>query len=165
NQFIAINDGSSINNIQAVVDYENTDDAILRRVTTGAAVRVKGDLVESMGKGQRVEIKVQELSILGDADPDKYPLQPKKHSLEFLREIAHLRFRTGTFNAISKVRNGVVLAVDIIFTESDFGCTAAASITRSDAEGAGARSQVTTLDFSSPPRTETGDIGLKEDFF
>src|SRR5690606_29685229 len=86
NQFIAINDGSSINNIQAVVDYENTDDAILRRVTTGAAVRVKGDLVESMGKGQRVEIKVQELSILGDADPDKYPLQPKKHSLEFLRE-------------------------------------------------------------------------------
>lgn len=165
NQFIAINDGSSINNIQAVVDYENTDDAILRRVTTGAAVRVKGDLVESMGKGQRVEIKVQELSILGDADPDKYPLQPKKHSLEFLREIAHLRFRTGTFNAISKVRNALAFAVHKFFNERDFVYIHTPIITGSDAEGAGEMFQVTTLDLNNPPRTETGEIDFKEDFF
>lgn len=165
NQFIAINDGSSINNIQAVVDYENTDDAILRRVTTGAAVRVKGDLVESMGKGQRVEIKVQELSILGDADPDKYPLQPKKHSLEFLREIAHLRFRTGTFNAISKVRNALAFAVHKFFNERDFVYIHTPIITGSDAEGAGEMFQVTTLDLNNPPRTESGEIDFKEDFF
>src|SRR5690606_5548288 len=105
NQFIAINDGSSINNIQAVVDFEHTDEALLKRVTTCAARRVKGQLVESLGKGQRVEIKMNELPVLGDSDPEKYPLLPKKHSLDFLREIAHLRFRTGTFNAIFKVRN------------------------------------------------------------
>src|SRR5690606_30310823 len=107
NQFIAINDGSSINNIQPVIDFEHSGHALLKRVTTGAAIGVKGHLVESLGKGQRVEIKVNELTVLGDSDPEKYPLQPKKHSLEFLREIAHLRFRTGTFNAIFKVRNAL----------------------------------------------------------
>src|SRR5690606_37726345 len=97
NQFIAINDGSSINNIQAVVDLENTPEEILKRITTGAAVRVKGQVVESLGKGQKVEVKATEVSISGDSDPEKYPLQPQTHSLEFLREFAHLRMRTGTF--------------------------------------------------------------------
>ncbi len=165
NQFIAINDGSSINNIQAVVDFENTDEALLKRVTTGAAVRVKGQLVESLGKGQRVEIKVNELTILGDSDPEKYPLQPKKHSLEFLREIAHLRFRTGTFNAIFKVRNALAFAVHKFFNERDFVYMHTPIITGSDAEGAGEMFQVTTLDLSSPPRTESGEIDFKEDFF
>ena len=104
NQFIAINDGSSINNIQAVVDFNQTDDATLKRLTTGASVSVTGNLIESVGKGQLVEIKVKNLEIIGDSDAEKFPLQPKKHSLEFLREIAHLRFRTNTFNAVFKVR-------------------------------------------------------------
>jgi len=165
NQFIAINDGSSINNIQAVVDFENTNEALLKRVTTGAAVRVKGQLVESLGKGQRVEVKVTELNILGDSDPEKYPLQPKKHSLEFLREIAHLRFRTGTFNAIFKVRNALAFAVHRFFNERDFVYMHTPIITGSDAEGAGEMFQVTTLDLNNPPRTESGEIDFKEDFF
>ncbi|PRD49080.1 asparagine--tRNA ligase [Sphingobacterium haloxyli] len=165
NQFIAINDGSSVNNIQAVVDFENTEEALLKRITTGAAVRVKGQLVESLGKGQRVEIKVNELTILGDSDPEKYPLQPKKHSLEFLREIAHLRFRTGTFNAIFKVRNALAFAVHKFFNERDFTYMHTPIITGSDAEGAGEMFQVTTLDLNNPPRTESGEIDFKEDFF
>ena len=165
NQFIAINDGSSINNIQAVVDFEHTDEALLKRVTTGAALRVKGQLVESLGKGQRVEIKVNELTVLGDSDPEKYPLQPKKHSLEFLREIAHLRFRTGTFNAIFKVRNALAFAVHKFFNERDFVYMHTPIITGSDAEGAGEMFQVTTLDLKNPPKNETGEIDYKEDFF
>lgn len=165
NQFIAINDGSSINNIQAVVDFEHTDEALLKRVTTGAAIRVKGQLVESLGKGQRVEIKVNELTVLGDSDPEKYPLQPKKHSLEFLREIAHLRFRTGTFNAIFKVRNALAFAVHKFFNERDFVYMHTPIITGSDAEGAGEMFQVTTLDLKNPPKTESGEIDYKEDFF
>lgn len=165
NQFIAINDGSSINNIQAVVDFEHTDEALLKRVTTGAAIRVKGQLVESLGKGQRVEIKVNELTVLGDSDPEKYPLQPKKHSLEFLREIAHLRFRTGTFNAIFKVRNALAFAVHKFFNERDFVYMHTPIITGSDAEGAGEMFQVTTLDLHNPPKTESGEIDYKEDFF
>src|SRR5690606_11013539 len=120
NQFIAINDGSSVHNIQGVIDYTNTPDKLLKRITTGAALRVKGQLIESMGKGQRLEIKVEELSIIGDSDPEKYPLQPKKHSLEFLREIAHLRLRTGTFNAVFKVRNALAFAIHKFFNERDF---------------------------------------------
>ncbi len=165
NQFIAINDGSSIHNIQAVVDFENTDEALLKRVTTGAALRVKGQLIESLGKGQRVEIKVTELNILGDSDPEKFPLQPKKHSLEFLREIAHLRFRTGTFNAIFKVRNALAFAVNKFFNERDFVYMHTPIITGSDAEGAGEMFRVTTLDLNQPPRNEDGSINFKEDFF
>jgi len=165
NQFIAINDGSSINNIQAVVDFENTDESLLKRVTTGAAVRVKGQLIESLGKGQRVEIKVNDLTILGDSDPEKYPLQPKKHSLEFLREIAHLRFRTGTFSAIFKIRNALSFAVHKFFNDRDFVYMHTPIITGSDAEGAGEMFQVTTLDLNNPPRTESGEVDFKEDFF
>ncbi|WP_166335589.1 asparagine--tRNA ligase [Sphingobacterium chungjuense] len=165
NQFIAINDGSTLNNIQAVVDFENTDEQLLRRVTTGAAVRVKGELIQSLGKGQRVEIKVNELTILGDSDPEKYPLQPKKHSLEFLREIAHLRFRTGTFNAIFKVRNALAFAVHQFFNERDFVYIHTPIVTGSDAEGAGEMFRVTTIDFDNVPRNEDGTVNYKEDFF
>ena len=165
NQFIAINDGSSINNIQAVVDFENTSDTILKRITTGAAVRVKGNLVESQGKGQRVEVKATEVSIIGDSDPEKYPLQPKKHSLEFLREIAHLRVRTGTFNAIFKVRNALSFAIHKFFQERDFVYFHSPIITGSDAEGAGEMFRVTTLDPKDPPLTEDGKVDFKEDFF
>ncbi|NQD69156.1 asparagine--tRNA ligase [Sphingobacterium shayense] len=165
NQFIAINDGSTIHNIQAVVDFENTEDALLKRITTGAAIRVRGRLIESLGKGQRVEIKVVDLQILGDSDPEKYPLQPKKHSLEFLREIAHLRFRTGTFNAVFKIRNALSFAVHKFFNDREFVYMHTPIITGSDAEGAGEMFRVTTLDLDNPPRTETGEIDFKEDFF
>ena len=165
NQFIAINDGSSINNIQAVVDFENTPDSILKRITTGAAVRVKGNLIESQGKGQRVEVKATDVSIIGDSDPEKYPLQPKKHSLEFLREIAHLRVRTGTFNAIFKVRNALSFAIHKFFQARDFVYFHSPIITASDAEGAGEMFRVTTLDPINPPLTEDGKVDFKEDFF
>src|SRR5690606_1996288 len=153
NQFIAINDGSTIHNIQAVVDFENTRDVLLKRVTTGASVRIEGKLIETLGKGQRVEIKVSDLQILGDSDPDKYPLQPKKHSLEFLREIAHLRFRTGTFNAIFKIRNALSFAVHKFFNDQEFVYMHTPIITGSDAEGAGEMFRVSTLDLGNPPRT------------
>ena len=165
NQFIAINDGSSINNVQAVVDFVNTDDALLKRVTTGAAVSVTGTLVESLGKGQRVELKVQTLEILGDSDPEKFPLQPKKHSLEFLREIAHLRFRTTTFNAIFKIRHALSFAIHKFFNDKGFIYMHTPIITGSDAEGAGEMFRVSTIDFDNVPRNEDGSVNYKEDFF
>ncbi|MFD2164418.1 asparagine--tRNA ligase [Paradesertivirga mongoliensis] len=165
NQFIAINDGSTLNNIQAVVDFASTDEALLKRVTTGAAVSVTGELVESLGKGQRVEIKVTELEILGDSDAEKYPLQPKKHSLEFLREIAHLRFRTNTFNAVFKIRHALAFAVHKFFNDKGFVYMHTPIITGSDAEGAGEMFRVTTIDFDSVPRNEDGTVNYKEDFF
>ncbi len=165
NQFIAINDGSTINNIQAVVDFNSTGEALLKRLTTGASVSVRGELVESMGKGQRVEIKVRELEILGDSDAEKYPLQPKKHSLEFLREIAHLRFRTNTFNAVFKVRHALAFAIHQFFNERGFVYIHTPIITASDAEGAGEMFRVTTLDFDNTPRNEDGSVNYKEDFF
>lgn len=165
NQFIAINDGSCIQNIQAVVDFNHFDEALLKRLTTGAAIAVTGDLVESMGKGQSVEIKVKSLEILGDSDAEKFPLQPKKHSLEFLREIAHLRFRTNTFNAVFKVRHALAFAVHQFFNERGFTYLHTPIITASDAEGAGEMFKVTTLDFDDTPRNEDGSINYKEDFF
>lgn len=165
NQFIAINDGSTINNIQAVVDFNSIDEALLKRITTGASVSVRGELVESLGKGQRVEIKVTELEILGDSDAEKYPLQPKKHSLEFLREIAHLRFRTNTFNAVFKVRHALAFAVHQFFNDRGFVYLHTPIITASDAEGAGEMFRVTTLDFDNVPRNEDGTVNFKEDFF
>ncbi len=165
NQFIAINDGSTINNIQAVVDFENTDETTLKRITTGAAVSVTGELIESLGKGQKVEIKVKRLEILGDSDAEKFPLQPKKHSLEFLREIAHLRFRTNTFNAVFKVRHALAFAIHQFFNERGFVYMHTPIITASDAEGAGEMFRVTTLDFDNTPRTEEGKVDFKQDFF
>ena len=165
NQFIAINDGSSIYNIQAVVDFNTTDESLLKRVTTGASIAVTGRLVESLGKGQRVEIKVDQLEILGDSDAEKFPLQPKKHSLEFLREIAHLRFRTSTFNAISKVKHALAYAIHQFFNDRGFVYVHTPIITASDAEGAGEMFRVSTIDFDHFPRNEDGSVNYKEDFF
>lgn len=165
NQFISINDGSSINNIQAVVDFNSTDDSLLKRLTTGAAISVEGELIESLGKGQRVEVKVSKLDILGDSDAEKFPLQPKKHSLEFLREIAHLRFRTNTFNAVFKVRHALAYAVHKFFNDKGFVYMHTPIITASDAEGAGEMFRVSTFDPDNIPRNEDGTINYKEDFF
>ncbi len=165
NQFIAINDGSTIHNIQAVIDFANTDEALLKRITTGAAISVSGNLVESLGKGQRVEIKANNVEIIGDSDAEKFPLQPKKHSLEFLREIAHLRFRTNTFNAVFKVRHALSFAVHNFFNEKGFVYMHTPIITASDAEGAGEMFRVSTFDPDNIPRNEDGSINYKEDFF
>jgi asparaginyl-tRNA synthetase len=165
NQFIAINDGSTIQNIQAVVDFANTSESELRRITTGACVAVTGELVQSPAKGQPVEVKVRQFEILGDSDPEKYPLQPKKHSLEFLREIAHLRSRTNTFSAVMRVRHAMAFAVHKFFNDRGFYYIHTPVITGSDAEGAGAMFRVTTLDPNNPPRDEKGNVNFKEDFF
>jgi asparaginyl-tRNA synthetase len=165
NQFIAINDGSSIHNIQAVVDFNSTEESLLKRLTTGASVAVTGTIVESLGKGQRVEIKVKNLEILGDSDAEKFPLQPKKHSLEFLREIAHLRFRTNTFNAVFKVRHALAFSVHQFFNERGFVYLHTPIITASDAEGAGEMFRVSTIDFDNIPRNDDGTVNYKEDFF
>ena len=165
NQFIALNDGSTNSNIQIVVDFENTDAALLKRITTGAALSVTGTLVESLGKGQKFDIKATEIEVLGDSDPEKYPLQPKKHSLEFLREIAHLRFRTNTFGAIFRVRNSLAFAVHQFFQERGFVYLHTPVITQSDAEGAGESFKVTNFDLNNMPRTDEGEIDFKQDFF
>jgi asparaginyl-tRNA synthetase len=165
NQFIALNDGSTNSNIQIVVDFQNTDEALLKRITTGAALSVTGTLVASLGKGQAVDVKATAIEVLGDSDPEKYPLQPKKHSLEFLREIAHLRFRTNTFGAIFRVRNSLSFAVHTFFQERGFVYLHTPVITASDAEGAGEAFKVTNLDLNNPPRTESGEIDFKQDFF
>lgn len=165
NQFIALNDGSTNNNIQVVVDFENTDPALLKRLTTGAAISVVGELVPSLGKGQKVEVKAKQIEVLGDSDPEKYPLQPKKHSLEFLREIAHLRFRTNTFGAIFRVRNTLSYAIHRFFNDRGFVYLHTPIITASDAEGAGETFHVTNFDLENPPKTENGEIDYKQDFF
>jgi len=165
NRFIAVNDGSTINNIQCVVDFENTDENILKRINTGAAIKVKGTLVESLGKGQNVEIQVSDIKILGDSNPDEYPIQPKKHSLEFLRENAHLRIRTNTFSAVMRVRSALSFAVHKYFTEKGFYYFNAPIITGSDAEGAGEMFSVSTLDYNNLPKNENGKVDTSKDFF
>ncbi|MBC9910683.1 asparagine--tRNA ligase [Chitinophaga varians] len=166
NQFIALNDGSTNNNLQIVIDAENMDAALLKRITTGAAISATGEIIPSMGKGQRVELKATTLEILGDCDPEKFPLQLKnKPSLEYLREIAHLRFRTNTFGAIFRIRHSLAFAVHKFFNEHGFVYLHTPIVTASDAEGAGEMFRVTTLDMQNPPRTEAGDIDYKEDFF
>ena len=165
NRFIALNDGSSINNLQCVIDFENTDESILKRITTGAAVSMKGTLAESQGKGQKVELIVNDIEILGDSDPEQYPLQPKRHSLEFLREIAHLRPRTNLFGAVMRVRHTLAYAVHNFFNEKGFFYYNAPIITGSDAEGAGEMFQVTNLKLNDIPKTEEGKVDFSEDFF
>lgn len=165
NRFIALNDGSSLNNLQAVVDFEKYDEHLLKRINTGACLSVTGKLVESQGKGQTVEVLVDEIEVLGDADAEKYPLQPKKHSLEFLREKAHLRVRTTTFGAIYRIRHAMIFAVHKFFTEKGFYNVHTPIITGSDAEGAGEMFRVTTLDPVNPPKDEEGNVDFKEDFF
>jgi asparaginyl-tRNA synthetase len=165
NRFIALNDGSTLNNIQCVLDFDNLDESTLKRITTGAAINVKGTLIESLGKGQKFEIQVSELTILGDCNPEVYPIQPKKHSLEFLRENAHLRIRTNTFSAIMRVRSALSFAVHQYFTQNGFYYFNAPIITGSDAEGAGEMFKVTNLDSKNPPLTEDGKIDYTKDFF
>jgi len=165
NRFIALNDGSTINNIQCVVDFENTAEDTLKRITTGAAVHIKGLLVESQGKGQSVEIQVSEITILGDSDPDEYPIQPKKHSMEFLRENAHLRVRTNTFSAVMRLRSALAFAVHQFFRNEGFYYVNTPIITGSDAEGAGEMFKVTALDLKNPPKDDKGNIDYSEDFF
>jgi asparaginyl-tRNA synthetase len=170
NSFIAINDGSTINNIQAVVNFETTNEAILKRITPGACIGVKGKLVASQGKGQKVEIAVTEIEIYGDSEsdvtkPNAYPLQPKAHSLEFLREIAHLRFRTNTFGAVFRVRHALAFAIHDFFNKKGFVYIHTPIITASDAEGAGEMFRVTTLDIKNPPLNDNGEIDFKKDFF
>jgi len=165
NQFIALNDGSTNSNLQVVVDFENTDPALLKRITTGAAISASGTLVASLGKGQKVELKASVIEVLGDCDPETYPIQPKKHSLEFLRENAHLRFRTNTFGAIFRVRNSLAFAIHQFFQERGFVYLHTPIITASDAEGAGETFHVTNFDLANPPKDDNGDIDFKEDFF
>lgn len=168
NRFIQINDGSTLNNIQAVIDFENEEEALIKRITTGAAVAVTGVLEESQGKGQKFDLIVSKIEILGDADPDevsKTVMQPKKHSLEFLREQAHLRFRTNLFGAIFRIRHATSFAIHNYFNERGYYHIATPIITGSDAEGAGEMFRVSTLDPQNPPLTEDNKIDWSEDFF
>ncbi|WP_430614042.1 asparagine--tRNA ligase [Flavobacterium sp. JP2137] len=165
NQFLALNDGSTIHNIQCVVDFEKFPSELLKRINTGAAVSIKGTLVESKGSGQNVEIQVNELLILGDSDPEKYPIQPKKHSLEFLRDNAHLRIRTNVFGAIMRVRSTLSFAVHKYFQEQGFYYFNAPIVTGSDAEGAGEMLHVTSFPFDNIPKNEDGSVNYSEDFF
>lgn len=165
NQFIALNDGSTIQNLQAVVALNSIDENTLKRITTGACLSVTGELIPSPAKGQAVELKVNSLEIFGDSDAEKFPLQPKKHSLEFLREIAHLRVRTNTISAVMRVRHAMAFAIHKFFNERGFYYVHTPVITGSDAEGAGAMFKVTTLDINKPPRDEQGHVDHKEDFF
>lgn len=165
NQFISVNDGSTIQNVQAVVALDQFDETLIKRITTGACLSIVGSLIPSPAKGQAAEIKVESLEILGDSDAEKFPLQPKKHSLEFLREIAHLRIRTNTFGAVFRIRHAMAFAVHKFFNDKGFYYIHTPIITGSDAEGAGAMFRVTTLDMNKPPRDEEGNINFKEDFF
>jgi asparaginyl-tRNA synthetase len=166
NQFIALNDGSTNNTLQIVVELGAFDESLLKRITPGTSLKVVGALIPSMGKGQKVEVKARTVEILGDCDPEKYPLQLKNRpSLEYLREIAHLRFRTNTFGAIFRVRHALAFAIHKFFNEKGFVYLHTPIITASDAEGAGEMFRVSTLPFDNPPRKDDGGIDFSEDFF
>src|SRR5215204_4109076 len=165
NQFIALNDGSTNNNLQVVVSLGKLDDDQLKRITTSSSLKVTGNLVASLGKGQKMDLNAVSIEILGDCDAEKYPLQPKKHSLEFLREIAHLRFRTNTFGSVFRVRHALAFAVHKFYNDKGFVYMHTPIVTGSDAEGAGEMFRVTTLPFDNPPKNEDGSINFKEDFF
>ncbi|MGK0494943.1 MAG: asparaginyl-tRNA synthetase, partial [Maribacter sp.] len=165
NRFIALNDGSTLNTIQCVIDFEKFDENLLKQINTGAALKITGTLVESQGRGQSVEIQVNNIHVHGTSDPETYPIQPKKHSLEFLREKAHLRIRTNTFAAVMRVRSALSFAIHQYFRDNGFYYFHAPIITGSDAEGAGEMFRVTTLDNKNPPLTEEGAVDYKKDFF
>ena len=166
NQFIALNDGSTNNNLQVILELGKFPDNILKRITTSASLRVQGVIEPSLGKGQKMDLKATSIEVLGDSDAEKYPLQPKKHSLEFLREKAHLRFRTNTFGAVFRVRHALAFAVHQFFNEKGFIYLHTPIITASDAEGAGEMFRVTTLPMDgTAPKNEDGSINYKEDFF
>lgn len=163
--FIALNDGSTINNIQIVVDTASFDEELLKKITTGACIAAYGDLVESQGSGQSVEIQARKLVLYGEADPNTYPLQKKGHSMEFLRSIAHLRPRTNTFGAVLRIRHAMAFAIHKYFNDRGFVYLHTPLITASDCEGAGEMFQVTTLDPGNPPRKEDGSVDYSQDFF
>jgi len=165
NRFIALNDGSTIHNLQCVVDFENLDEALLKQISTGAALKISGTLEESQGRGQSVEIQATDIFVHGTADPETYPIQPKKHSLEFLREKAHLRVRTNTFSAVMRVRSVLSFAVHSYFQQNGFYYMHTPIITGSDAEGAGEMFRVSTLDAKKPPLDDSGEVDYSEDFF
>lgn len=164
-QFIALNDGSTINNLQIVVDLEKFSDEFLKPITTGSSLHVEGELVASQGKGQSVEIQAESIEIYGTADPEEYPLQKKGHTLEFLREKAHLRMRTNTFGAVFRIRHNLAFAIHKFFNDHGFFYLNTPLITESDAEGAGDMFQVTTLDINDLPKTEDGNVDYSKDFF
>jgi asparaginyl-tRNA synthetase len=165
NRFISLNDGSTSKNIQCVVDFEETDSLLLSKINCGASLEIEGLLVKSQGKGQSVEIKVKNIKILGECDPNSYPIQPKKHSLEFLRENAHLRIRTNTFSSIMRIRSSISFAIHKYFKEKGFFYVNTPIITGSDAEGAGEMFKVTTLDINQAKLNNNNKIDYSEDFF
>jgi asparaginyl-tRNA synthetase len=163
--FIAVNDGTTIHNMQVVAELASFPEEVMKKVTTGSSISVTGKLVESLGKGQVLEIQAGSISILGEADPEFYPLQKKGHSFEFLREIAHLRFRTNTFGAVFRIRHALAYAIHKYYNDRGFYYLHTPIITASDAEGAGAMFRVTTLDPGNAPETENGDVDYSQDFF
>lgn len=163
--FVALNDGSTINNLQIVIDVPNFDEELLKKINTGACIAVNGKLVKSAGQGQTVEVIASQVEVYGGADPETYPLQKKGHSLEFLREIAHLRPRTNTFSSVLRIRHALSFAIHKYFNDNGFFYLHTPIITGSDAEGAGAMFRVTTLDMDNLPKNEDGSVNYDEDFF
>ena len=164
-KFIALNDGSTVNNIQVVADMANFDEALIAKITTGASISVTGDLIESVGSGQAVEIQAKEIEVLGECDPVRYPLQKKNTSLEYLRTVAHLRPRTNTFGAVLRIRHAMAFAIHKFFNDKGFVYLNTPLITESDAEGAGDMFQVTTLNLENVPKKENGKVDFSKDFF
>ena len=162
--FIALNDGSVIHHMQVVVEVANFDENLLKQITTGSSIAVTGRLVESMGQGQSVEVQAKTIELYGSADPETYPLQKKGHTLEFLREIAHLRPRTNTFGAVLRIRHALSYAIHKYFNDNGFYYLHSPIITGSDAEGAGEMFRVSTLDAKNPPLTEDGEVNYDMDF-
>ena len=165
NRFIALNDGSCLEDIQCVINFEEIDNEILSKINTGTSLNIEGEIVKSQGKGQSIEILVKKINILGLSDPDKYPIQPKKHSFEFLRENAHLRVRTKTISSVMRIRSEVSYAIHKFFNENNFYYVHTPIITGSDAEGAGEMFKVTTLDLNKIPKDSNGEIDFTADFF
>ena len=165
NRFISINDGSTSQNLQCVIEYEKIDESLLKKINTGASISIYGELIESQGRGQKFELKVKELKIIGESDPDEYPIQPKKHSLEFLREKAHLRIRTSTFSSVMRIRSALSFAIHEFFQKKNFYYINTPIITGSDAEGAGEMFRVSTLDPISPILNDKNQIDFTKDFF
>lgn len=163
--FVALNDGSTIHNLQLVIDNEKFEASLIEKITTGTCISASGKIVASQGSGQAVELECEKIEILGTAHPDEYPLQPKKHSLEFLREIAHLRFRTNTFSAVSRIRHAMIFGIHHYFNKKGFYNIHTPIITGSDAEGAGETFKVSNFDFNNIPKTEDGSVDFKQDFF
>ena len=165
NRFIALNDGSTINNLQVVVDFENFDEELLKKISFHSCIKVKGDLVESQGAGQAVELMAKDIEVLGTNNPDEYPLQPKRQTVEFLREKAHFRMRTNTFSAVFRIRHAIAYAIHKYYNDNGYYYMHTPIVTGSDAEGAGEMFQVTTLDVDNPPKGEDGKVDYTQDFF